>query len=232
MSQAKTITQLHDLDTQLQRIHARLQEIDDILNNDEAVQAARTAITATENRLKPLRTESKDLELEIDTVAEKLEEAETTLYGGTVTNTKVLQDIQQEIASLKTRQESLEEKMLGMMEDIDEAETILKTQNEHLENTLRSKQHQNEALVAEQGTRQAEITQLKEKRDQVRTAIDAATLQLYDRLHPRFKDTLVARMKSDATCGRCGVQQTRTNETEIRRGNIVQCTNCQRILVF
>ncbi|MEO0563093.1 MAG: hypothetical protein AAF125_13375, partial [Chloroflexota bacterium] len=110
MSDADQLKKLQSIDSEINSTQNRLKEIHDTLNNDAAVETARTAVTNTENTLQPLKTTAKDLELEIDGTVSKYQETEERLYSGAVKNTKELEDMQQEVQSLKGRQEQLEEK--------------------------------------------------------------------------------------------------------------------------
>jgi uncharacterized protein len=232
MSQANKLKALQKTDDKIQQTQARLNEIHALLHDDEGVRYARDGIQQAKTHLQPLRTRAKNLELEIESTVAKARESEGVLYSGKVKNTKEMEDMQAEITSLKARQESLEETMLELMVEIEDAESDLDRRETQLEKLLRSREHQSDALHAEQGTCEHELTQLQDERDQIREAIEADHLQRYDRLRKRARGEAVALMNNDATCGKCGVQQTRTVETEVRRGNVAQCSNCQRILVF
>jgi len=232
MSQANKLKELQKTDDRIQQTQQRLEEIHTLLHDDQAVTAARNAIAQTKAKLQPLRTRAKDLELEIESTTNKASETEQILYSGKVKNTKEMEDMQAEVASLKERQDRLEETMLDLMLEIETAENDLENQETALDKLLTNRGHQSDALTAEQATREKELAQFKTTREQVREDIEAEHLQRYDRLQKRVRGEVVARMNNDGTCDKCGVQQTRTVETDVRRGNVAQCSTCQRILVF
>lgn len=232
MSQARQLYQLQELDDQIRQIQARLKEIHHTLHNDEAIQHAQANVEKTELALKPLRNQSKDLELDLESTTQKAEENENRLYSGAVTNTKEMQDMQNELASLKARQEKLEESMLDVMMQLETAEAAFHDAQATLEKTIKQRNAANESMLLEQENKQGKLQTLQHQREALRTNIEAAHLKIYDQLVPRTRGQAVTRMKSDGTCSLCGVQQTRTNETDIRRGNVTQCSNCRRILIF
>jgi len=232
MSQATQLTNLQRVDEKIRETEARLQEIEDTLNNDEALNSAQAALKEAEETLRPLKAKAKDLELELETTIDKAKSTEQRLYSGDVKNTKELEDMQMEIASLKSRQEQLEETTLSLMMDVDAAEETLSEREETLERTKSQRASQTDAMITERGAKQTQLEDLRDRRQSIRENIDEENLSLYDRLHKRTRGSAVAKMKMDGTCSKCGVQQNRTIETEIRRGNVAQCSNCQRILVF
>jgi predicted nucleic acid-binding Zn-ribbon protein len=232
MSQANQLKELQKTDDQIRQTQQRLEEIHTQLHDDAAVTAARSGIQQVKDQLQPLRTRTKDLELEIETTVNKAKETETLLYSGEVKNTKEMEDMQAEVTSLKERQERLEETMLDLMMEIETAEHDLESRETALNKLLTTRDHQGDALTAERSTRENELAQFQATRERIRESIEAEHLRQYDRLQQRTRGEVVTRMSNDAICGKCGVQQNRAIETEVRRGNVAQCSNCQRILVF
>jgi uncharacterized protein len=233
MSQALKLNQLQTTDDKIQQITQRLQEITEILSNDEVVQQAKQAVDDAEATLRPLKTSATNLELELEGTLNKSKATEERLYSGTVKNTKELEDMQQELASLKKRQDQLEETMLETMMAVEAAEADLQDKQAQLEKKRQAASHQNEALTTEQAHKTGELNQLQQQRDDIRADVAADELQRYDQLKARFRGgVVVAKMNMEGTCTYCGVRQTSILEKEVRRGNIAQCSNCQRILVF
>lgn len=232
MSQAKSLQRLQDLDQQIEGARQRLLEIDRQLNDAAEVQLAQHALDTAENQLKPLRKDAKNIEQEVDGTASKIAETEGRLYGGSVKNTKELQEMQQELEHLKNRQANLEESLFTLMMQIDQAESAVNVAQQALEAAQAAHQSQNQALVSEQKQQNEALVHLQKTRDAARTALEAATLTLYDQLKPRIRGAVVSRMQNDGTCTQCGVQQTRSIESDVRRGQLLQCSNCRRILVF
>ena len=143
-----------------------------------------------------------------------------------------MQDMQQELTLLRKRQSELEEKILSLMDEIDTAETSLTDAELTLEKTKKSRTAENEVLSLEQNAKNQELQQLQKQRDNVAATLDDDVLQLYEGLKPRTRGNPVASMKADGTCGLCGVQQNRTDENNVRRGEVTQCNNCRRILIL
>lgn len=232
MSQARTLQQLQSLDQQIREIQTRLREIDHILNNDEAIQAIQAHIEEAETTLKPLRTQAKDAELELESLTERVGEKETRLYSGAVKNPKEMQDIQQEVTALKAREDELEEAMLTLMMEVEEVEAALNDHQQSLKDTRKQRKAANEMLVIEHEQKTDKLNTLQQERQFIRNNLEPVHVKLYDQTVQRTRGQAVTHMNNDGTCSICGVQQTRSAETDIRRGNITQCSNCRRILIF
>lgn len=232
MSQPAALLQLQEIEQAIVATQQRIQEIDDTLANDEAVNAAQTAVTQAEDALKPMNKRARELELDIEATRTKAEETEARLYSGNVKNPKEMQEMQQEVAALKEKQSDLEDETLELMEQIEAAEAALQQHKAELEQVLTSRGHQHDALRVERDHKTGELDDLQAKRAQTIDKLDAKSLKLYEQLKARLRRLPVARMKNDGICGLCGVQQDRATESAVRRGDLTQCTNCRRILVF
>ena len=231
MNQAKALYDLQEIDLAIQQREKRLQAIADQLANDEAVQAAQQQVTSAEVTLQPLRTRMRDLELQLQTTREKRDTTEKRLYSGTVSNPKELQDMQQEIESLKKWDAELEDRMLEVMVQVDDAESILEESQTTLETVLQEAAAENQDLLAEKQTLEADIVDFRTKRETAVTKVDAVNLKLYDEMRPQKGNQPIARMSEDATCSACGIRQMGVAAKDVRRSDeLVTCKNCKRIL--
>jgi len=111
--------ELQALDTSIGRLeHRRTQ-----LEAGEETSVARKEMQESESRLGELRlaldavgTESRRLELEIDSMTAKLAAEEKRMYDGTIANAKELEALQHEIAGLKDRRSRAEDQLIEQME--------------------------------------------------------------------------------------------------------------------
>src|SRR5262245_20321565 len=114
-SQSTALYHLQQIELAITRGHQRLNDISTALTNDSAVNAARQTVESAIKAVSPLRAKVRDLELEIQTTAQKSKSTEQQLYSGSVKNPKTMQEMQQEIESLKHRGEQLDERLLEAM---------------------------------------------------------------------------------------------------------------------
>lgn len=232
MSQAKALYKLQQIDQNISQAKNRLAEIATELADNVAVQQASAKVEAAQTRLVPLQKAARELEHEIETTTNKAKQSEDRLYSGNVKNPKELQDLQNEIHSLKQRGDELEERLLEKMMEVEEAETSLQSAEETLQETETATATENQHLIQERDSLQKKVEALQNDREVALEPISDDSLKQYDALKPRTRGLVVAVMR-DGTCSACGVQQNRAIESEVRRNqSIVPCGNCGRILVL
>ena len=232
MSQTASLYQLQQIEHQIDAAQQRIVDIDETLADNTAIQAAEQAIEQAETALKPLQKRSRELEHDLESTVTKRKATEDRLYSGNVKNPKELAEMQQEIDLLKKRQSQLEETMLEVMMAVESAEETLQQSQQSLEQKQANRRSKHDALGVERERKLAEINTLEEQRAATIQQISGDALKLYEQLKPRTRQTPVAKMHNDGTCTACGVQQNSANQKIIRRGELEQCLNCRRILIF
>ncbi|HSK67413.1 MAG TPA: hypothetical protein VK888_10815, partial [Anaerolineales bacterium] len=125
MSAALGLYRLQQVDSQMDQARARLKTIQQTLENDAELRAASDLLASAEDRLREAERLLKQSEQEVEKQRTKIQLAEASLYGGRVHNPKELQDLQQDVASLKRHLETLEERQLEAMEVAEQAEKEL-----------------------------------------------------------------------------------------------------------
>lgn len=231
MSQIEELYQLQKIELTIVKNRKRLAEILAELEQDEAVQQARTTVESAQKTLSPLQIKVRNLDLEIQSTLEKTQTTEQNLYSGSIKNPKELQDMQQEIVSLKKRHSDLETQLLETMYAVEEAESALNQSQTRLDTVTESWQSAHQTLLAEQIELETQTRQLLDSRRKIMTRISADTLKLYDSMKPRKHNMPIALMQGN-TCSVCGVAQNMAVEREVRLGrNVTYCGNCGRILI-
>jgi len=230
MPQAEALYKLQKIDLRILRNNRRLAEIAAALENNETVQAAQNAVNEAEERLKPLHRRQRELEQEIQSNNQKSKTSEDRLYSGNVKNPKELQDLQNEIAALKNRNEELEELLLEQMMTVELAETELEEKEDELAKVKAAWEADHQDLLAEkqqiEADNAAEITQRKAALQ----PINDDSLKRYEQMKPRKANQPIAALNGDS-CSVCGMQQTMTIIQDVGSGkDFVSCANCGRIL--
>src|SRR3954447_17395833 len=126
MIQASELYRLQEIDLSVHQHHKRLEEIAAQLADNKALTEAQQKVTSDQQVLAPRQTKVRKLEQEIQTNTAKLRQTDENLYSGRVRNPKELQDMQQEIQSLKKRNQELEDVLLETMMSVDTADAALK----------------------------------------------------------------------------------------------------------
>ena len=127
MNPAFHLYQLQKVDSQIFSLDNRLREISDLLKNDLELQLANQALLEKSESLNSANLKLKEIEQKILSKRNKLEQSESSLYAGNIKNPKELQDMQKEVASLKTVISDYENEQMEQMFMIEMIEKELKT---------------------------------------------------------------------------------------------------------
>lgn len=228
----KTLYKLQQIELDLQKNKARLGEIEILLANDKPVQRAQKLLEEAETTLKPIQVSLRDLELQVQTTKQKRESSEKRLYSGTVSNSKELQELEQNIDSLKRWQSELEDKQLELMLEIEDANTILDEAQSNLDSVLVQSASNNQELLSEKRRLESAVETLTQSRLDVVSQVDEADIALYEKMKPQMASRPVSTLSSEGNCAICGVLQINTHAQAIRRSDeIMRCANCNRILI-
>jgi predicted nucleic acid-binding Zn-ribbon protein len=230
MSQISILFRLQQIDRQLDTAQNSLHTIEDKLNDSSSLEIAQEKVIEAEQKhkdeVKILREcENKSYDTHI-----KIELSETALYGGKIQNPKELQDLQNEIASLKRLIIALEDKELSAMMAVEESEAKLARANEFLQETQAQKIELDASLKGEKTKLLAQIERLESERTAALPAISKDDLDLYEQLRKLRNGVAVAKISSRA-CEACGATLTAALiQTTQTTGQLVRCPTCGRIL--
>lgn len=173
------------------------------------------------------------LELDLKTCQERLRSEETRLYGGTISNSRELEKIQQKSAELRKNQAELEEQILSRMET-----------DEQLTQELESSQKRLTAALQESGGYRQEIEHrlleiaieaegLEQERQDLEARIPPEWLERYRKIAKAHHGLAITKMKT-SRCGACHVEVSESLLQKAKRGDdaLVYCENCGRILFY
>jgi uncharacterized protein len=207
---------------------ARLAELGDALAAVDQLTAERDGTLATVQR------DQSRLEHEIDMVTTKARNEEARAVSGKVTSPKELTAIQEEVASLKRRQGTLEDDLLELME-----------QRETLETELAELATRREGFTAEQAevtkARDAALVEIDRELDGEQAARDGVAPDvgeqlrgLYDQVRSKLAGVGAAALVGN-TCQGCRVSISPVELAAVRKQpaeQVKRCENCRRILVI
>jgi predicted nucleic acid-binding Zn-ribbon protein len=121
------LLELADLDTELGRLDHRrrtLPEIAELAALGERAAKVRDAITIADTNLSDLDRDLARAEKDVEQVRVRIQKDNQRLDAGQVSNARELESLQNEVASLKKRQDDLEEVVLDVMERREHAQTL------------------------------------------------------------------------------------------------------------
>lgn len=224
------LLRLQGIDGQADAKRVRLNEINVLLGENEAVRAARERLDAADTQMRAARSRTTDLELEIASGDAKAKETSERLYSGATTNVRVMEDMEHELAALASRREQLEDELLEAMVALEESQTVEKQARAELEATEDEWAASQSDLVDEKRKLEADVAALEENREAVLPQIDADSLAAYEKLRAKMRGVAVAVVEG-GVCSACGVAPTSSVMQQARHGELdARCPTCGRIL--
>jgi uncharacterized protein len=230
MSAALGLYRLQQVDSQIDAIRARQNWIRETLQNDVKLQAATQALSAADNKYKDAARALKQTETDVEKQRIKIEQTESSLYGGRVQNPKELQDLQKDIVSLKKHLETLEERQLEAMLIAETAEQVYQSAKSELEQTQSNLKEQNRDLSKENEALEKDLERLEHERNAILSDLESPAVTTYDQIRKQRRGIAVTTI-SDSACAACGTTLTLSLQQSARSANqLFTCPTCGRIL--
>lgn len=230
MNQVASLINLQSLDTQLDQLHTRLKEIESRLSEDDAIRAAESALLAARQALEEWQHKHSEIEQERLQLLTDADAAEEALYSGSIHNPRELNELQAKLEELRERHTKLEGPLLRAIEQLEKCQEDVTSDEEQLVSLRSSLSIESVALNEEKATITNEAQEIESEIGLARSNIEGKHLVAYDALRKRLGAVAVAKLNEDG-CSVCGVDLTMTQVKEIKRGGILACPTCGRLLV-
>lgn len=230
MSRAFKLYRLQQVDTQWDQSAARLTEIERILGDNQAHQAASEAKQQAHAALHAAHTALRSAEEDVSSQQKRIEQNQASLYGGAVTNPKELQDLQLEAESLARRLSELEDTQLEAMSAYELQQAAAQAADAVLAEVETQLASEHKALFSEKAELENEQTRLQTERETALGTVDTGDLDLYASLRASKGGIAVSKIQA-GTCSACGAEPSAARAQAARSGEeLTRCDNCKRIL--
>jgi predicted nucleic acid-binding Zn-ribbon protein len=230
MSASLGLHRLQQIDRQIDQAHSQLENIRQTLANDAELRGALNQHESAQSAHHNAHHEMKNAEAEVEAQKIKIEQAESSLYGGKVQNPKELQDLQKDIASLKKHLGTLEERQLEAMMKVESAESDLQKAKTNLELIQARLGNEHKKLLTDQAALTVKLEQFSEEREAALAPIDNGLLKIYDNLRQQKRGVAIAEV-IDSACASCGATITAALQQAARsQKQLANCPSCGRIL--
>jgi len=230
MSRPFQLYRLQQLDSQIDGIHARLKDIDIALADETELSECRGRAAQMTADLQQARQNLRNAEFETQQQRIKIEQTESTLYGGKVRNPKELKDLENEAVALKRYLSVLEDRQLESM--LAEEESAICHSNSLVELDAVLARHQSHLaeLNQEKEKQEKDLKRMEEERRVAAGAIPAEDLSVYEQLRQKRRGLAVAKV-TDRACAACGSTLNAVLLNAARSPNqLNMCDHCGRIL--
>ncbi len=230
MSAAFGLFRLQQVDRQMDQTLARLNAIQQTLGNDSELRVVLDQVEAAKAEDARAEKSLHEAEAAVQSQQVKIEQAESSLYGGRVHNPKELQDLQNDIAALKRFLSMLEERQLESMLAAETAQAALQRAESALTELQSRRGSEHSLLIGEQASLSKKVERLEVERQAAANDIPAMSRELYERLRQQRRGIAVAEV-TDNTCSACGTPVTAALQQSARSTTqITHCSSCGRIL--
>jgi len=230
MNSAFHLYQLQKVDSQINLLDIRLKEIADLLRNDSEIQAATQALFEVSSSLSAANSVLQGIEQKIRTKRNKLEQSESSLYAGNIKNPKELQDLQKEVASLKSVISEYENELMEQMILIEQLEKEKRIHDDQLNSANKKLELRQKDLVEESKRIETQRSKLLTEREISLSQVPELLILTYDDLRKKKSGVAVARVE-DQTCSICGTSLTPAECQAAKSSTkIFTCSSCGRVL--
>lgn len=230
MSASLGVFRLQQVDRQIDQGRARLQAIGRILEDDVELRSALQLVEAAQEEGKQAERDLHEAEHSVQKQLDKIKQAEGSLYGGSVHNPKELQDLQNDVASLKRHLTTLEERQLEAMLKLETTEQNAQSAQGQLDGLKTRLGDQHRELLEEQAALSKNLERLQAERQAVLSALAIQALEQYENLRQQRRGMAVAEINENS-CSACGTLLTAAMQQNARSTTqLAHCPSCGRIL--
>lgn len=230
LSAAGDLWRLQQADTHIAALRSDLAAAEALLRQDPELESARTAAGAAESERRVRDDAAGVAEREMNALQARVRTLDRRLYGGSVHNPQELLEMQHELETLRARTQDAEDRAISLLE---EAEGAAAAERERA-GALADAQTRRDAALA---PLQARASRLREQlaaaeaeRSSIADGLAPPSLALYNRVAQR-RTPAVAALDGDS-CGGCHLPLSNEERRLVRAGTqVVQCSNCDRVLV-
>ena len=222
--------QLQEIDSATEKAQKRIDEIIHLIENDKTTAVARINVENREKLFIKVKNEFDELNSEIQSRKNKKAQSESSLYSGTISNPKELQDLQKEIGYLTTTIAEKEDQLFQKMIVLEKAETDFDEAKLQLKTVLSEFETRKSLLAGEMNQLDSSIKSQQNQRLSIITQLDQQALMTYQTLKKSKNGIAVARLEDD-TCSACGTSLTASQRQQSRSpGTLLFCPSCGRII--
>jgi uncharacterized protein len=227
MNIPRLLYQLQEIDLAADSLKEKVSGVEAELASDPLA-PERAAIAKRQSGLRDLQHELRENTAKVDDLTAKIKVLEERLYSGRVTSPKELTTLQKDVELVRGHRLPLEDRSLELMEAVEEAEMAISAAETALQRHKEALEANRRDLVAQLKKLGGELTDLELRRAALVPGIPSDVQIQYQALRKQ-KGKAIARVEQ-ATCRGCGIAITPAWLHRARTGEVVRCTNCNRIL--
>jgi len=228
MTVTNQLYQLQEIDLEIESEVQSLHQKSSQMGERQALDNAQSQLASEQQQLDELRRQQRAAEWEVDDMLSKITAAEERLYSGKITNPKELSSLQHEVGTMKAKSNYLENRALEIIDRVEAAEKSVATATSEFKKLEDEWQRQQHQLSDDIEQLKSQLTDLKQKRQQLSEEIESQAVALYEKIRQQKKPP-VAKVEQ-GICRVCRISLSASELQRARSGQPVQCGSCGRIL--
>ncbi|MFL2783407.1 MAG: zinc ribbon domain-containing protein [Dehalococcoidia bacterium] len=230
MTETELLKNLQLLDTRIDTLENRLQEIESEITDDSEVVEADNIHKAVCLKFDGLSSNRRSLERTVSDLTLRQSSINDRMYDGTIQNEKEFAALQEEFQLLSQKISDSEDELLEAMDEHERYEKGVEKATLNLENKKTQRIKSLASLKIEKQRKNDTLTKTVPSRDDIRSKCNPKSLISYDRLRKSKGGLALATMESDL-CSACKVAIPSQLLQKLKSGEtFVHCNSCQRIL--
>ncbi|MBV9101331.1 MAG: hypothetical protein JOZ46_08365 [Candidatus Dormibacteraeota bacterium] len=230
MNAGASLRRVQDADTRIGALRGDLASAREALRRDPELERARAAASDAHDARVSADAAAAAAESTMKDLEGRVRTLDRRLYGGSVHNPHELMEMQQELEHLRGRLAEAEVAALAALEGAEYAQRAEEAAGREVAAEEARRAAALEPLRQRIAALEAELSAATAEREAAAGDAGAADLALYQRVASRRQPAVVA-MSGDA-CGGCHLPLSIEERRLVRTGDrVVQCSNCDRILV-
>lgn len=230
MTIAKQLYSLQELDLVLDSIRKVTEKAESELNVGIGVEGLEGGLQEEKIRLEEFQSLQKSQQQDLEVQRERSTRLDDQLYGGSVTNPRDLESLEQEAANARAALEKLDGELVEISLLAEESQSKCDSLEKELAEISSAWERRRAELEDELARSNSESSQVASQRDEMVAILDPASVQQYENLR-RTKGGLGVAKVERGLCQACRMALPTQQRQKVRSAHLtVLCSSCGRIL--
>ena len=216
------------VDARVRSAAAEVARLEAALAGDAAIEAAQARVQEAERVQQEVARRLRDSEREVEAHRARMRERDRELMSGRIHNPTELSKLSEEVDHMRSRIATEEEGELELMEELEARDEELRRARADLRTLQEERELQAPQLRQQLEAARLSLTDLEAERE----AAWAAVAPDYQAAARRIRVNPPVAELVGSQCAECHVQITSGGLQRLRRGELLTCDNCGRVLVM